>query len=641
MAQQIIRSIGSDGLEVLSNILDQYTGELVTYKETLVNSDFAVITDADVDGVVYIKKYGKYFKRVCDKVNVLWYGAKGDDNFDNGLIFQKVVNICLRMNLIMYIPKGIYVVRTDTLGGSRAVIISNWTSENQGLHMLGDGKGITIIKEADGSTERGGRWTRMFYCYLGNNELEWKNRGRYIFEGITFDKNARNNQNLTELYGYEQSHIITFAGSGNSYFPEIVLKDIEFYDKIGAGFSLSSIHGFVEQVTVDNVYSLDHPNVTRSGNPESTNRFGQRACLEIGMYCNNITTTNSSILYAQAEPETLLPKQRNYNFINTRIDIFEYTDKNDYTQINATNLTCIDEFLVRGCKANIVNSNILVKAPINSWDLQISNSIIYVDYNRETLNIDKPFFLGWVPNTFGVHKMEISNSSILINDPDPDLLVTGFLVKGGSAGVTSNEMHRKFVNCRFDKRAQYGIDAYTNGRWDIVNCECASTSHFMKVGDWGAELQSFSDVRFIDNRVEGVQGKIFDLRSHKENYRLYIKGGYSQDKLFRKEGLILSDGKIIVDGSVGKAHSSGAYPTPESFIPKNTFVKNADPSISGIDGWIKESEGNTKANWRVLYQNRVASVSNKGVVNQAESLPTTATMEQLIAALKTAGLMAT
>lgn len=68
MAQQIIRSIGSDGKYVLSNILDKDTGKLIEFKEVSEYYDGTSMSDdkMDIERYLYIKNNGKYYLRVLD-----------------------------------------------------------------------------------------------------------------------------------------------------------------------------------------------------------------------------------------------------------------------------------------------------------------------------------------------------------------------------------------------------------------------------------------------------------------------------------------------------------------------------------------------------------------------------------------------
>lgn len=63
MAKGLIKSIGTDGKEVLSNILGSSSGAQLTYKETSTYADGTPMSDAKVDGDIYIKHDGKYYSK--------------------------------------------------------------------------------------------------------------------------------------------------------------------------------------------------------------------------------------------------------------------------------------------------------------------------------------------------------------------------------------------------------------------------------------------------------------------------------------------------------------------------------------------------------------------------------------------------
>src|SRR5690606_23649170 len=68
-------SIGSDGLEVITDVYDKVTDEIITLKQTTTYSDRTSMTDGKVDNVIYFKTRGKYFERVIDGViNATWFG---------------------------------------------------------------------------------------------------------------------------------------------------------------------------------------------------------------------------------------------------------------------------------------------------------------------------------------------------------------------------------------------------------------------------------------------------------------------------------------------------------------------------------------------------------------------------------------
>lgn len=65
---EFIESIGPDGKRVLSNILDQFTGDQITYKEVDRHIDGSFMSDEKLDPerILYIKKNGRYFKQNFD-----------------------------------------------------------------------------------------------------------------------------------------------------------------------------------------------------------------------------------------------------------------------------------------------------------------------------------------------------------------------------------------------------------------------------------------------------------------------------------------------------------------------------------------------------------------------------------------------
>lgn len=97
---------------------------------------------------------GRWKRIYGEVINVLWFGAKGDDSTDNTTIFQTAINYAILKNhKQLYIPTGIYKI-TSTL------------TLNEGLMLIGDG--------SQGSTE--GYCTTIKH-YSNGNLFVWDGTG--------------------------------------------------------------------------------------------------------------------------------------------------------------------------------------------------------------------------------------------------------------------------------------------------------------------------------------------------------------------------------------------------------------------------------------------------------------------------------
>jgi hypothetical protein len=69
--------------DILYDILDQYTGEPAAYKKVTTYADGTAMSDAKCDGVIYRKKGGEYFKRICEYGLIEWY--TGENAITDGI----------------------------------------------------------------------------------------------------------------------------------------------------------------------------------------------------------------------------------------------------------------------------------------------------------------------------------------------------------------------------------------------------------------------------------------------------------------------------------------------------------------------------------------------------------------------------
>ncbi len=84
---------------------DSFTGQSFNCIETKFWKDGSLMHSSKVDGIIFIEKDGKYFKRVYDgKINIKWFGAIGDGKKDDSKAIQKALDF----GESVFFPSGIY-----------------------------------------------------------------------------------------------------------------------------------------------------------------------------------------------------------------------------------------------------------------------------------------------------------------------------------------------------------------------------------------------------------------------------------------------------------------------------------------------------------------------------------------------------
>lgn len=125
--RKLIVSEDDSGKYHLSNILNVYTGSYVTYSET---SDIS--NDSQIIPGLYLKHINKYFKLDFSILDAKMIGVKGDGNFDNSPIVQRVLN---NSNIkALYFSEGVYNFNSRLINARGNIL------------MYGDGKSKTIFK---------------------------------------------------------------------------------------------------------------------------------------------------------------------------------------------------------------------------------------------------------------------------------------------------------------------------------------------------------------------------------------------------------------------------------------------------------------------------------------------------------------
>ena len=139
--------------DVLKRV-DKATGENVNYRETTTWHDETSMNDSKLDGIIYIKKGSKYYKRVINEVNIAWFGAVGDGETDDTIAINKAIN-SIKDNVTVVVPKGNYRVSCLVienkknfnfigLDGSKLILISENNSSEKGIELKGVLENIKI-----------------------------------------------------------------------------------------------------------------------------------------------------------------------------------------------------------------------------------------------------------------------------------------------------------------------------------------------------------------------------------------------------------------------------------------------------------------------------------------------------------------
>jgi len=163
MINEVIR-VGN----TLTNIIDQYTGENISFNKVLKHSDGSNMNDAKCDGVIYRKLGNEYFRRNSyDRINVRWFGAKLDNVNDDSQAIQKAIDSIFEG--VVFIPEGYCKIGTKI-----SVNRPNITVEGAGINktnIIFTGTGEAL--ESNNGSWDGTTYTPNFGTSLGG--IIWKN----------------------------------------------------------------------------------------------------------------------------------------------------------------------------------------------------------------------------------------------------------------------------------------------------------------------------------------------------------------------------------------------------------------------------------------------------------------------------------
>ncbi len=212
---------------------DINSGANSEYEITNIWHDGSPLEDAKIDGVIYVKRNGKFYKRLFSgSINVKWFGAKGNNIADDALAINKALKYLqssrkknmhhfttiLLKNLLpllfFFFPNGVYKVNSSlkipsyiTLQGeSREGTILVTTSRDMNLL---DISAQNELKEFENYTYSYTNISNLTLAgpHFNINPFAWK------FEpgsqkggcGILFSKNVRLKLDTVRITGFEKA----------------------------------------------------------------------------------------------------------------------------------------------------------------------------------------------------------------------------------------------------------------------------------------------------------------------------------------------------------------------------------------------------------------------------------------------------
>ncbi|WP_442589264.1 hypothetical protein ACSBL2_24915 [Pedobacter sp. AW31-3R] len=120
-------------LDTLYNVLDQYTGEYLTYNKVTTYSDGTPMTDGKTDGVIYRKLGTEYFRRnFTGPMNVKWFGPL------NAVNLQKALDVCPDRNTLELDPGSVIDLGGATVNVNNIISIKgNHCTVKNGIFWVG------------------------------------------------------------------------------------------------------------------------------------------------------------------------------------------------------------------------------------------------------------------------------------------------------------------------------------------------------------------------------------------------------------------------------------------------------------------------------------------------------------------------
>ena len=216
----------NDSLKTLASDIikrvDINTGEDVNYREVTKWEDGSPMSDEKVDGVIYVKKVKKYYKRQYESsINVKWFGAKGDGENDDTAQIKTAIRFLfsLRTNGIktptLKFPKGIYKI-SETLIFPAETNLKGESQSNTELFFSNQiGNGIVITQTLGVANSHNPNVNYSSFQDISITGF-WKNYSPFgekqqtinnDSNGIVLDKILKFNLTNVSIFGFESAGV--------------------------------------------------------------------------------------------------------------------------------------------------------------------------------------------------------------------------------------------------------------------------------------------------------------------------------------------------------------------------------------------------------------------------------------------------
>ena len=466
---------------------------------------------------------------LLESANLKDFGAIGDGVTDDWSAIQAAVDSCLQSGSALYVPAGRYVLKQSD-HNNQPIRLDNFTANNQGLRIYGDGPGSSVFVEADGQTEIIGRYTKMFYFYSGLSGSFGFDAGDMIFEDIGFDKNSGSNNAPPGPYAWEQAHAIAFSGGGTLVTRSVSFNRVGFYNKIGAYINHSG-GNTVKKFTVSNIFF----------EPMSEDKviWGERGDIELSGTNGVNIVDGVTADYMQIEPvESMKASETNARqtiVVNSEIKTIQFSEPSSlimgdakYSTLHINNVICERQLSLRNVDAAVYNSTVNLSNIYNTPSgLKATNCKILLDYDAASNSVSPVRIRVPSSTSGGLAKASFSNCSFDIDSDSVMPGVTGFALEGHRKAGNVQEVVISLDHCTFDRRLYGSINAYGNGKFNTSNCQIAGQAKGIQVGGYNVYG---SDVRSDNNDFSAVAGDWLYIQAHNNLWKLAVNGSYAESE---------------------------------------------------------------------------------------------------------------